>query len=126
MIINNKEARTIIVASKVGSVVLVPGVNVLDDSKYEAIAKNISGVSYLVPVLGKQKAKAKNKDGKEVETEVEVPVDFKDIPVDKVGDVIKSIASLDQLDKLYASETRDSVRQELNRRRAEIEKQLGM
>lgn len=126
MLINNKQARAVIVSAEGSSVVLVPGLNFVDEKSWKKMEKNIKSESYLVPVRGKKKVKSKNKDGKDIETEVEELLDFADVPVDAIPDVVNSIMSLDQLNKFLEAETRESVRVELNRRRTAIEKELGL
>lgn len=127
LIINKKEpAGTAIIACTGGNMVLVPGLNVVPTEKWPSLEKTLQGVDYLVPIKITKNVKSKGKDGKEVETEVETVADFADIPAKSTSEVIASIMSLDQLAKIYETETRDSVRTELQRRRAAIEKQLGL
>ena len=76
MLVNYKEAR--VLTAEVGTgkpkLILVPGMNVVDDTQWEAAKGNLSGHierGLIVPIYKVDKKKVKGDDGKEKLVEVE-------------------------------------------------------
>lgn len=120
MLVNYKIANMMIVELGEGKqkLKLEPGINVIEDSVWEAAKKTLdakikSGV--VVPIY-----KTTKKDGKEIEE----PCKPDEIPNDKIDAVVEEIQSEAQADKFVASATKESVRAKGMNRKNKIAEEL--
>lgn len=120
MLVNYKNANMLVVEMGNGKqkLMLVPGINVLDDKVWEGAkatldAKIKDGV--VVPIY-----KTTKKDGKEIEE----PCKPDEIPNDKLDGVVNEIQSEAQADKFVEASTKESVRAKGMNRKNAIAKEL--
>ena len=120
MLVNYKNANMLVVEMGNGKqkLMLVPGINVLDDKVWEGAkatldAKIKDGI--VVPIY-----KTTKKDGKEIEE----PCKPDEIPNDKIDAVVEEIQSEAQADKFVASATKESVRAKGMNRKNKIAEEL--
>ena len=116
MLVNYKVANMMIVEMGEGKqkLKLEPGINVIEESVWEAAKKTLddkieSGV--VVPIY-----KTTKKDGKEIKE----PCKPDEIPDDKVDAVVEEIQSESQADKFYKASTKESVRAKAMNRKNRI------
>lgn len=120
MLVNYKVANMMIVELGEGKqkLKLEPGINVIEDSVWEAAKKTLdakikSGV--VVPIY-----KTTKKDGKEIEE----PCKPDEIPNDKIDAVVEEIQSEAQADKFVEASSKESVRAKGMNRKNKIAKEL--
>ena len=120
MLVNYKNANMLVVEMGNGKqkLMLVPGINVIEDSVWEDAKKTLdtkikSGV--VVPIY-----KTTKKDGKEIEE----PCKPDEIPNDKLDGVVNEIQSEAQADKFVEASTKESVRAKGMNRKNAIAKEL--
>ncbi len=137
MLVNYKNANMLVVEMGEGKLklMLVPGINVIDDNVWEGAkstldAKVKAGIVVPIYKVGKKKVKeeVKGKDGsvseKEVEKEVELPCSPDEIPNDKLDAVVNEIQSEAQADKFVEASAKESVRAKGMNRKNAIAKEL--
>ena len=137
MLVNYKNANMLVVEMGEGKqkLMLVPGINVIDDKVWEGAKKTLESkvkAGLIVPIykMGKKKVKeeVKGKDGsvseKEVEKEVELPCSPDEIPNDKLDAVVDEIQSEAQADKFVEASAKESVRAKGMNRKNAIAKEL--
>ncbi len=98
--------------------ILVPGINVLDDKQWEDAEKTLEGHikrGLIVPIY-----KVSKKDGKEVKS----PVTPDEIPNEQIDEVVDAIASEAQADKFVKASTKESVLAKALIRKDAIKKEL--
>ena len=125
MLVNYKNANILTCEMGEGhsKLILVPGINVLDDKEWAAAEKTLQGHierGVIVPIYKVEKKKGK--DGKE--TEVEVPCTPDEIPNDKLDSVVDEIQSEAQADKFVESSSKESVRAKGMNRKNKISEEL--
>lgn len=121
MLVNYK--NTNILTAHVGEgkpkLILVPGINVVDDKVWKdaepTLADHIKR-GLVVPIY--KVSKTKGKDGKE--TEVKEPVSPDEIPNDKLDDIVNEIQSEAQADKFLEKSAKESVRAKAANRKNKI------
>ena len=120
MLVNYKNANILVVEMGNGKqkLMLVPGINVLDDKVWEGAKATLDtkikdGV--VVPIY-----KTTKKDGKEIEE----PCKPDEIPNDKLDGVVNEIQSESQADKFVEASTKESVRAKGMNRKNAIAKEL--
>ena len=125
MLVNYNNANMLVVEMGNGKqkLMLVPGINVLDDKVWEGAkatleAKIKDGV--VVPIYKVEIVKGK--DGKE--TEVNKPCTPDEIPNDKLDGVVNEIQSEAQADKFVEASSKESVRAKGMNRKNAIAKEL--
>lgn len=125
MLVNYKNANMLVVEMGEGKqkLMLVPGINVIDDAVWESAKKTLEGKIKKGDVVPVYKVEiVKGKDGKE--TEVAKPCTPDEIPNDKIDDVIDEIQSEAQADKFVEASTKESVRAKGMNRKNKIAKDL--
>lgn len=120
MLVNYKNANILTVEMGTGKpkLILVPGINVLDDKQWEGAEKTLEGHikrGLIVPIY-----KVSKKDGKDVKS----PVTPDEIPNEQIDEVIDAIASEAQADKFVKASTKESVRAKAMNRKDAIKKEL--
>ena len=125
MLVNYNNANMLVVEMGNGKqkLMLVPGINVIDDKVWDGAkatldAKIKDGV--VVPIYKVEIVKGK--DGKE--TEVNKPCTPDEIPNDKLDGVVNEIQSEAQADKFVEASTKESVRAKGMNRKNAIAKEL--
>lgn len=117
MIINFHQARCLVAAKKKGgTVVIVPGVNILDDKDWDAIKDSLKdriGEGKDITTVVKV---SKGPGGKETEA----PVALKELEPAQAETLIKATDSLDVIKQWLAAESRDGIRAALYKRQDEI------
>ena len=117
MIINFRKARCLVAARKSkGSLTIVPGVNILDDTDWDDIKdslKDRTGGGKDITTVVKV---SKGPGGKDVVTSVKPS----ELDTAQAETLIKSVDSLDVIKKWLSMESRDGVRAQLFNRQAEI------
>lgn len=124
---NSNENSNILVCS-VGEgkpkFVLVPGLNVVEDSIWKDAEKTLGEhikKGLIVPIY--KVTKSKGKDGKE--TEEKSPVTPDEIPNDQLDAVVDSIQSEAQADKFVENATKESVRAKGMNRKNKIKEETA-
>jgi hypothetical protein len=130
MLVNYKEARVLTAEAGQGKpkLVLVPGVNVVDDAQWEAAKGSLSGHitrGVIVPIYKVEKEKVKDKDGKEKQVDVEKPCSPDEIPADKLDAVVNEIKSEAQAEKFEKASTKEVTRVKAMNRKAAIAKEVA-
>ena len=125
MLVNYKNANMLVVEMGNGKqkLMLVPGINVLDDKVWEVAKATLDAkikAGIVVPVYKVEIVKGK--DGKE--TEVNKPCTPDDIPNDKLDGVVNEIQSEAQADKFVEASSKESVRAKGMNRKNAIAKEL--
>lgn len=120
MLVNYKNANILTAEMGTGKpkLILVPGINVLDDKQWEGAEKTLEGHikrGLIVPIY-----KVSKKDGKDVKS----PVTPDEIPNEQIDEVIDAIASEAQADKFVKSSTKESVRAKAMNRKDAIKNEL--
>lgn len=120
MLVNYKNANVLTAEMGTGKskLILVPGINVLDDKQWEDAEKTLEGHikrGLIVPIY-----KVSKKDGKEVKS----PVTPDEIPNEQIDEVVDSIASEAQADKFVKASTKESVLAKAMIRKDAIKKEL--
>lgn len=120
MLVNYKNANILTAEMGTGKpkLVLVPGINVLEDAVWEAAEKTLAGHikrGLIVPIY-----KVSKKDGKDVKS----PVTPDEIPNDQIDEVVDAIASETQADKFVKASTKESVRAKAMNRKDAIKKEI--
>ena len=120
MLVNYKNANVLTVEMGAGKakLILVPGINVLDDKQWEDAEKTLEGHikrGLIVPIY-----KVSKKDGKEVKS----PVTPDEIPNEQIDEVVDAIASEAQADKFVKASTKESVLAKAMIRKDAIKKEL--
>ena len=120
MIVNYKNANMLVVEMGNGKpkLMLIPGVNVLDENVWEAAKATLDAkikAGIVVPIY-----KTTKKDGKEIEE----PCKPDEIPDDKIDGVVNEIQSEAQADKFYKACKKESVRAKVMNRKLDITKEL--
>lgn len=120
MLVNYKNANVLTAEMGVGKakLVLVPGINVLDDKQWEGVEKTLEGHikrGLIVPIY-----KVTKKDGKEVKS----PCTPDDIPNEQIDEVVGAIASEAQAEKFVKASNKESVRAKAMNRKDAIKKEL--
>ena len=125
MLVNYNNANMLVVEMGNGKqkLMLVPGINVIDDKVWDGAkatldAKIKDGV--VVPIYKVEIVKGK--DGKE--TEVNKPCTPDEIPNDKLDGVVNEIQSEAQADKFVEASSKESVRAKGMNRKNAIAKEL--
>ena len=120
MLVNYKNAN--VLAAEMGTgkakLILVPGINVIDDNRWEDAEKTLEGHikrGLIVPIY-----KVSKKDGKDVKS----PVTPDEIPNEQIDEVVDAIASEAQADKFVKASTKESVRAKAMNRKDAIKKEL--
>ena len=126
MLVNYKEARVLTAEVGVGKpkLILVPGVNVLDDATWEAAKGSLQSHidrGVIVPIYKVEKKKGK--DGKDVE--VQVPCSPDELPADKLDSVVDEIKSEAQAEKFEKSATKEITRVKAANRKNAIAKEIA-
>ena len=120
MLVNYKNANVLTAEMGIGKakLILVPGINVLDDNQWEDAEKTLEGHikrGLIVPIY-----KVIKKDGKDVKS----PVTPDEIPNEQIDEVVDAIASEAQADKFVKASTKESVRAKAMNRKDAIKKEL--
>lgn len=120
MLVNYKNANVLTAEMGIGKakLILVPGINVLDDNQWEDAEKTLEGHikrGLIVPIY-----KVGKKDGKDVKS----PVTPDEIPNEQIDEVVDAIASEAQADKFVKASTKESVRAKAMNRKDAIKKEL--
>lgn len=120
MLVNYKNANVLTAEMGAGKakLILVPGINVLDDKQWEDVEKTLEGHikrGLIVPIY-----KVSKKDGKEVKS----PVTPDEIPNEQIDEVVDAIASEAQADKFVKASTKESVLAKAMIRKDAIKKEL--
>ena len=120
MLVNYKNANMLVVEMGNGKqkLMLVPGINVLDEDVWDGVKANIDAkikAGIVVPIY-----KTTKKDGKEIEE----PCKPDEIPDDKIDGVVNEIQSEAQADKFYKASKKESVRAKVMNRKIDIAKEL--
>lgn len=130
MLVNYKEAR--VLTAEVGTgkpkLILVPGMNVVDDAQWEAAKGNLSGHierGLIVPIYKVDKKKVKGDDGKEKLVEVEAPCSPDEIPTEKLDSVVNELKSEAQAEKFEKAASKEVVRVKAMNRKAQIAKEAA-
>lgn len=130
MLVNYKNSNIITCSVGEGKpkFVLVPGLNVVEDSIWSDAEKSLADhikKGLIVPIYKVTKSKGKGKDGKEVEEETKSPVTPDEIPNDQLDAVVDSIQSEAQADKFVESSTKESVRAKGMNRKNKIKEETA-
>lgn len=125
MLVNYKNANMLVVEMGNGKqkLMLVPGINVLDDKVWDGAKATLDAkikAGIVVPVYKVEIVKGK--DGKE--TEVNKPCTPDEIPNDKLDGVVNEIQSEAQADKFVEASSKESVRAKGMNRKNAIAKEL--
>ena len=125
MLVNYKKANIMAVEIGVGKskLILVPGVNVLDDTIWKEAEKNLANqikAGTVVPIY--KVTKKTGKDGKETEIKESVTPD--EIPNNQLDSVINEIQSENEADKFINASTKESVRAKAANRKNAISKEI--
>ena len=125
MLVNYKNANMLVVEMGNGKqkLMLVPGINVIDDKVWEGAKATIDAkikAGVVVPIYKVEIVKGK--DGKE--TEVNKPCTPDEIPNDKLDGVVNEIQSEAQADKFVEASSMESVRAKGMNRKNAIAKEL--
>lgn len=125
MLVNYKNANMLVVEMGNGKqkLMLVPGINVLDDKVWDDAKATLDAkikAGIVVPVYKVEIVKGK--DGKE--TEVNKPCTPDEIPNDKLDGVVNEIQSEAQADKFVEASSKESVRAKGMNRKNAIAKEL--
>lgn len=120
MLVNYKNANVLTAEMGTGKpkLILVPGINVLDDKMWEAAEKTLESHikrGLIVPIY-----KVTKKDGKDVKS----PVTPDEIPNEQIDEVVDAIASEAQADKFVKASTKESVRAKAMNRKDAIKKEI--
>lgn len=120
MLVNYKNANILTAEMGTGKpkLVLVPGINVLEDAVWEAAEKTLAEHikrGLIVPIY-----KVSKKDGKDVKS----PVTPDEIPNEQIDEVVDAIASETQADKFVKASTKESVRAKAMNRKDAIKKEI--
>lgn len=120
MLVNYKNANVLTAEMGVGKskLILVPGINVLDDKQWEDAEKTLEGHikrGLIVPIY-----KVTKKDGKEIKSSCTPD----DIPNEQIDEVVDAIASEAQADKFVKASNKESVRAKAMNRKDAIKKEL--
>ena len=120
MLVNYKNANVLTAEMGTGKskLILVPGINVLDDKQWEIAEKTLEGHikrGLIVPIY-----KVSKKDGKDVKS----PVTPDEIPNEQIDEVVEAIASEAQADKFVKASTKESVLAKAMIRKDAIKKEL--
>ena len=120
MLVNYKNANVLTAEMGIGKakLILVPGINVLDDNQWEDAEKTLEGHikrGLIVPIY-----KVSKKDGKDVKS----PVTPDEIPNEQIDEVVDAIASEAQADKFVKASTKESVRAKAMNRKDDSKKEL--
>lgn len=120
MLVNYKNANVLTAEMGVGKakLILVPGINVLDDKQWEDAEKTLEGHikrGLIVPIY-----KVTKKDGKEVKS----PCTPDDIPNEQIDEVVGAIASEAQADKFVEASAKESVRAKAMNRKNKIAEEI--
>lgn len=120
MLVNYKNANMLVVEMGNGKqkLMLVPGINVIDDKVWEGAKATLDAkikAEIVVPIY-----KTTKKDGKEIEE----PCKPDEIPNDKLDGVVNEIQSEAQADKFVEASTKESVRAKGMNRKNAIAKEL--
>jgi precorrin-2 methylase len=120
MLVNYKNANILTAEMGTGKpkLVLVPGINVLEDAVWEAAEKTLAEHikrGLIVPIY-----KVSKKDGKDVKS----PVTPDEIPNEQIDEVVDAIASEAQADKFVKASTKESVRAKAMNRKDAIKKEI--
>lgn len=126
MLVNYKNSNIITCSVGEGKpkFVLVPGLNVVEDSLWVDAEKSLADhikKGLIIPIY--KVTKSKGKDGKE--TEEKSPVTPDEIPNDQLDAVVDSIQSEAQADKFVESATKESVRAKGMNRKNKIKEQTA-
>lgn len=130
MLVNNKAARVITIDRGEGlpKVILVPGLNVIEDDHWTGKVENSLGDhikrGVIVPIYKVEKQKVKDKDGKEKTVDVNVPCAPDEIPSEKLDDVVGEIMSEDQATKFEKASKKEGTRLKAMNRKKEIHEDL--
>lgn len=121
MLVNYKKENVLTVECGKGEpkLVLVPGVNVIDDAHWEkakAALDDHMKRGLVVPI-----EKVTKKDGKEVKS----PATPDDIPNEQIDEVVNAIQSEAQAEKFVKASTKESVRAKGMNRKNDIAKELA-
>lgn len=129
MLVNYKNAN--VLTAEIGKgkkkLILVPGINVIEDDDWSAAEKSLEGhikAGKVVPIYKTETKKVKGKDGKEVETEVKSPVAPDEIPNDQIDGVVSEIKSKTQADKFVRASNKESVRAKAENRKKDIDAEI--
>lgn len=121
MLVNYKNAN--ILTAELGrgekKLILVPGINVLEDSVWEKAEKVLEGHvkrGVIVPIY-----KVTKKGDKEEKS----PVKPDEIPNEQIDDVVNEIQSEDQAEKFVKASTKESVRAKAMNRKNDIAKEIA-
>ena len=125
MLVNYKNANMLVVEMGNGKqkLMLVPGINVLDDKVWEGAKATLDAkikAGIVVPVYKVEIVKGK--DGKETEVNKSCTPD--EIPNDKLDGVVNEIQSEAQADKFVEASSKESVRAKGMNRKNAIAKEL--
>ena len=125
MLLNYEKANILTVELGIGKpkLILVPGINVLDDKIWAEAEKNLAGhikAGLVTPIY--KVTKKKDKDGKETETKEPVTPD--EIPNDQVDAVVSKIQSENEADKFIKASSKESVRAKAANRKNAIAKEI--
>lgn len=125
MLVNYKKANILVVELGVGKskLVLIPGINVLDDKVWQEAEKNLADhikAGLVKPIY--KVTKKTGKDGKE--TEIKEPVTPDEIPNDQVDAVVNEIQSEKEADKFIKASSKESVRAKAANRKNAIAKEI--
>lgn len=120
MLVNYKNANILTAEMGTGKpkLVLVPGINVLEDAVWGAAEKTLAEHikrGLIVPIY-----KVSKKDGKDVKS----PVTPDEIPNEQIDEVVDAIASEAQADKFVKASTKESVRAKAMNRKDAIKKEI--
>lgn len=120
MLVNYKNANVLTAEMGHGKskLILVPGINVLDDKQWESAEKTLEGHikrGLIVPIY-----RVSKKDGKDVKS----PVTPDEIPNEQIDEVVDAIASEAQADKFVKASTKESVLAKAMIRKDAIKKEL--
>ena len=120
MLVNYKNANILTAEMGTGKskLILVPGINVIDDNQWEDAEKTLEGHikrGLIVPIY-----KVSKKDGKDVKS----PVTPDEIPNEQIDEVVDAIASEAQADKFVKASTKESVLAKAMIRKDAIKKEL--
>ena len=120
MLVNYKNANVLAAECGKGEpkLILVPGLNVVDDAHWEKAKGTLEGHikrGLVVPI-----EKVTKKDGKEVKS----PATPDEIPNDQIDEVVNEIKSEAQADKFVKAATKESVRAKGMNRKEAIKKEV--
>lgn len=120
MLVNYKNANVLVAECGKGEpkLILVPGLNVVDDAHWEKAKATLEGHikrGLVVPI-----EKVTKKDGKEVKS----PATPDEIPNDQIDDVVNELKSEAQADKFVKAATKESVRAKGMNRKEAIKKEV--